>query len=289
MADKKPDATHMDAADPTSRAISGSSAPSALVGGVACLGMIALFALGLPSVLSEGLGSNPTIIFGLFFVPGLLLFPAMLFDRYRGRIARTLTLRSGESATLLPYRRMSRVGMYAVVTCNTAMFLLAPIAAGQIPSDAAGRGVIIFYVFALVAPFFAVLGIGFLGNRLIRKRSELGIGLGRNGIYHWSWLGGCFYPWKNVEKVLPSVQYGVPLIRLVPGRRWAPYGDLEENRFSERQWYLSKLARFGARGFSVDPAALLQILHFYHRHPELREELGTDAALERIRSADFAD
>lgn len=40
---------------------------------------------------------------------------------------------------------------------------------------------------------------------------------------------------------------------------------------------------------AVNPALPYYALHFYHRHLELRHELGTEASLRRMRQADFPD
>ncbi|MGH9199465.1 MAG: hypothetical protein ACRD1T_27510, partial [Acidimicrobiia bacterium] len=144
--------------------------------------------------------------------------------------------------------------------------------------------------FRSLAPLGSIMAlyfIAFLGSRIVRTRSELGIGMSQDGIYHWSWFGCCFIPWSAVERI-EAVSVKVPRICVVLRGDLHRSGDPEEGFISQLRLFRRNKNLIDPMFLAVNPAVSYDGLRFYHRHPELRVELGREASVERIRADNFA-
>lgn len=61
----------------------------------------------------------------------------------------------------------------------------------------------------------------------------------------------------------------------------------EESWLGRTDFFRRRRTRIEVGYLAVNPALAFYALRFYHRHPELRSELGTQAGLERLRSGDL--
>ena len=142
-----------------------------------------------------------------------------------------------------------------------------------------------------VAPMVGIAGAVLLGwvlGRVVAKRRELGVGLSPEGVYHWAWHGCCFYAWDWVVGIQPFLRGGA-LVRLDVVEPNVRSGNAEENWMAQSRSYRRKCTKLAASALTVNPGAAYIALVFYHRHPELRDELGGEKAVTRIQKMDFPD
>jgi len=192
---------------------------------------------------------------------------------------------------MFSYAWSIRTAFYAVQLAAAALLVAAPILADAIPSDGSSRNDW-FQRAAPYMPFVAIYFGAYLLSPLMRKRHWLGIGLSSAGVYHWSWFGCCFFRWEWISAVQAtgkSFGVGRHHILLTVAEPAHRSENREENWVSGFGFYRKKLRTIPAGFLSVNPASCYYALHYYLRHPEKRDELGTDAALERMRTLDFPD
>jgi hypothetical protein len=193
----------------------------------------------------------------------------------------------GQSAVLLPTLRAATMLMAIGLFLMSVPMVFFPWVMDRIPVSGSWRD----SQLRAWEPLMVVGGLALLGwlmCRLFRKRPELGIGLSPEGVYHWSWMGACFYPWDHIVSVRPRA-YRAPLVELgvrEPNDRSA---NAEENWVSKFHAYRRKLTQLLVNALAVNPGAAYIALVFYHRHPELRHELAGDEAVTRIQKLDFPE
>ncbi len=164
-------------------------------------------------------------------------------------------------------------------------FSALPVLAHAVSPDAPSRFYSRFLALTEIAPAFAALCAVFLVARIVRWRRPLGLALSPEGVYHWSWFGCRFRPWEKIHVIRSRERRG-PIIELFPhedGSERDP-ADSWLCRFGLFRDYMS---RINAGYLAVNPALAFYALRFYHVHPELRDELSTDAGVQRLRRADF--
>ncbi len=141
------------------------------------------------------------------------------------------------------------------------------------------------------APFMPIAGVAMLGwsmARVVRKRGELGVGLSPDGVYHWAWLGCCFYSWDWIRGVYPTGRHA-PLVELDVAEPSVRPDNAEENWVAQLDSHRRKSTKLMTHHLAVNPGAAYIALVFYHRHPELRHELASDAGVTRIQKMDFPE
>jgi hypothetical protein len=198
-----------------------------------------------------------------------------------------IRLRTGQSAVLLPTLRAATLLMAIGLFLMSVPMVFFPWLMERIPVSGSWRD----SQLRAWEPLMVVGGLALLGwlvCRLLRKRPELGIGLSPEGVYHWSWMGACFYPWECIVSVRPTA-YRAPLVDLAVREPNDRLANAEENWISNAQAYRRKLTRLLVTALAVNPGAAYLALAFYHSHPELRHELAGEKAVTRIRNLDFPE
>lgn len=231
-------------------------------------------------------GGFASLVFSQLFLVGLLamLFSGRYVVRRRGRDAvGLLRLHGGlRNATVMLCARSARNFAYAANLSLLVLFVSLPVMVQAIPPDASW----IDLRFRSVAPWAPVVGLYFvalLASGLVRKRRELGVGLSQDGIYHWSWFGCYFVPWSSVHDV-EAVNMKVPRIRVVLRGDHLRSDDPEESWISRLSFFRRKKNLIDPMFLAVNPAVSYEVLRFYHQHPELRDELGSNTSVDRIRA-----
>ncbi|MEQ7125511.1 hypothetical protein ABN034_13440 [Actinopolymorpha sp. B11F2] len=141
-------------------------------------------------------------------------------------------------------------------------------------------------------PIAAMVALAYVFSGVFRKRRQLGVGLSKSGVYHWSWFGCCFYKWEWIFEARAVAQgYGTGGLNIVldvhePAGR--PAND-EENWIADLDFFRKKRRVLTAGYLAVNPVLPYLALNFYLRHPEFRKELGTELASDRMKRLDFPD
>lgn len=234
-----------------------------------------------------GVGLGLLLIFVVMIALSLSVIAQM---GARGRGSRAAFLQeSGDSSvvTVFAYSAYGKGAQWSVWATLFALFLAMPAIVDAIPNDGSPRDTTV----RLVAPFFPIFALypaGILLSRLIRKRGVLGIGLSSEGVYQWWWFGCSFFAWDSIDAVRAMEQSALAMGLDVRESAARPVNE-EENVFGRWDYYRRKRRKVLVGYLGVNPAVAYLALAFYLRHPELRDELGTDASVERIRRVEFAE
>jgi len=136
-------------------------------------------------------------------------------------------------------------------------------------------GVILLLVAVPCPVFLAEVALGH-----VRSTSLV---LAPDGIRSRGWSAESYLPWISVRRVR-MVHHGFPEV-LVEGDEGAAWARRRTSRlFSFDRIPGSPRIEVDARRFAVDPELLHRFLTLYAEQPQLRRELGTPAAAERLRS-----
>jgi len=198
-------------------------------------------------------------------------------DHISGPEPDAVTLAQSSRATVA-YRLMVVAGVLAVAFL---MFLADDITPYGAPA-------ILVVKLAPLMPLLVVVPVATLFSRVVRKRKQLGLGLSPRGVYTWTWFGCCFFDWEWIADVR-AIERRQLLIELDVHEPLQRPLNPEENWIGQVDLFRRRRTKIQAGFLAVNPAAAFYALCFYHRHPELRHELGTQAGVDRIRGLDFPD
>lgn len=141
---------------------------------------------------------------------------------------------------------------------------------------------------SVIAGVLAVVFASLLGTVAIGRIRRGGVTLSSRGIAQRGWSFESSLDWAAIAGAMPAFN-GYPLI-LVIGYSNAVWARRNTTRF----WRIDRLPpvpmiEFDCRQFDVDPHILYNYVRTYVDNPELRSELGTEAAIVRARQPHSAD
>ncbi|MFR9752705.1 hypothetical protein ACL02S_16945 [Nocardia sp. 004] len=143
----------------------------------------------------------------------------------------------------------------------------------------------------LVAVPVALGAIVFLFYYLLwgNRRREF-VFLSGDGISQESGRSRKYISWADIAGVSPLIVNSSHVVRIIPVSDINIRVDTSE-RFIDRlqRGQLERSMDFYPWTLNVDPALFLHLVRFYWRHPDARHELGTDAAIGRIRRGALFD
>jgi hypothetical protein len=223
---------------------------------------------------------------GAFLAMGPSIYVVHLAGRRRNADRAAQLMVNYQTVVFLPFSRAAKVSYLFLSVVGLTALWSWPVLAWLIPPDGS-RSDSRLRLFAFVAPIFGLYFLGVLCSRLVRKRKEMGLGLGPDGIYYWTWFGCCFVAWDWIARINVASRTG-PGAQLIAGE------PLELPPNPEENWVARHFDRFRRKkhlinlGYlAVNPAIAYHALRFYHAHPEHRAELSTNAAVERIRQGNL--
>ncbi|WP_460524345.1 hypothetical protein [Flindersiella endophytica] len=227
-------------------------------------------------------------------VGSVISYDALHLSHTRGTAAvRLLPVRSSASQVVFaPYSRVWELAYQAFMIAMIALLWVFPWLADDLAGvgGASGRAALAF--FAQFGPYLTVFFVPYLFSYFIRGRHRMGVGLSTEGVYHWSWFGCVFTPWEKLRYVTAVSGRRLGMIKIHLGY---DEDDLSAGHVPEENW-LAQFSMFrdsrwmnhvGAGHLAIHPALAYWALTFYLEHPERREELGTQAAIDRFRRVDF--
>lgn len=206
-----------------------------------------------------------------------------------GQLNSVQLMESEASATTIWARRDFVALMYLLHLSGAAIFAVFPLAIDPTQTVTYPRHDWVMFA-APIMPIFCLYFLAYLMSPIIRRRKRLGLGLAPDGIYHWTWFGCCFYRWEWVTGIRPVGKFGY-VVKLAPWTEPDERSENAEENFAGRsRWYRRRVGiRIVVGGLNCHPALAYYALHYYSRHPEHREELGTGIATKRMRQVDFGD
>ncbi|WP_344678675.1 hypothetical protein [Saccharopolyspora taberi] len=193
----------------------------------------------------------------------------------------TITSYDGHAATEVRYSGAQFALLSALVACLAALSALATWDFARADDDVPAAPVAAALT-GLAAVFFVSFFVLAALGRLRRGR----IVLSQQGIHQEGRTFTSFLPWESFAGAKASYN-GTPEILVVAyaNAHW-------ERRQLTRVWKLDKLPpvpmiEINPTALAVDPTLLYHLVRFYLEEPSARAELGTDASLQRVRSAAF--
>ena len=208
------------------------------------------------------------------------LFGCVYWRPWRGEPAVRYVPNGTTGATEVRSRRSVFGLLVAMVGCGAAL--------------AVGAAVEVFVFssgFPWVSPVLALLGVpcvAFVVEVLLGRIRCGSLLLGPDGIRQRGWTLESYLPWVSVAGVRAD-HHGYPETWVLgtPTAAWA-------RRRTSRLFRLDRIPdapmiEVDSRRFDIDPVLLHRVLEFYARFPELRRELGSPRATERILQRDLAD
>ncbi|MGV0742270.1 hypothetical protein [Mycolicibacterium sp. XJ870] len=223
------------------------------------------------------------LLFALFMV---LVIAYSVVVRYRrvdlSAAVRTVE-RDGIPGTEIRYSAWHFTILVAVMGCGAIFCGMAAIEIFIHQDEGFPGGAVLLGALGVV---FASFGAAVIFGRIRRG----GITLSSQGIVHRGWSFESRLDWPAIAGVmLAFVGYtGLPVI-LVGGQANANW----VRRYTTRFWRIDRLPKvpmiqFECRRFDADPHILYDYVRAYVDNPELRSELGTEAALTRARQSHLA-
>jgi hypothetical protein len=224
---------------------------------------------------SHGAAVKYFLMFALVMVFVLAFLPAARSQRQKLPAAIRTVVRNGMPGTEIRYSArqlwvlVGTMGSFAVCCLTAAVELFIHQEAG-------------FPGAAVVPGLFGLLFASFVVAVALGRIARGEIVLSAQGMTQRGWSFESRLNWSAISGA-GAVDYGSPSI-LVTG-----YANAEwDRRYTARLWRIDRLPsapliEIDCRRFDVDPAVLHDYLKAYVDHPELRSELGTDAAIDRAR------
>ncbi|MGV9799099.1 hypothetical protein ACWDTP_13700 [Mycobacterium sp. NPDC003449] len=220
------------------------------------------------------------LLFALMLVL-IAAFPAVARCRRVGLPAAVRTVeRDGISGTEIRYSTWQFTILVALMACFAIFCSMGAVEIYIHQDEGFPGGSVLFGAFGVIfASFVAAVAFG----RIHRG----GVTLSTQGIVQRGWSFESRLDWSGVAGVTPAFN-GYPAI-LVIGYR----NIVWDRRYTTRFWRIDRLPpvpmiQFDCRQFNVDPYVLFNYVRAYIDNPELRAELGTDAALTRARQSPVA-
>lgn len=181
----------------------------------------------------------------------------------------------GIPGTEIRYSTLRFVILVALMGCLTVFCGMGAVEIFIHQDEGFPGGAVLIGAFGVVSAFFlAAVAFG-----RIRRG---GITLSSQGFAHRGWSFESRLDWPAVAGVMPAF-HGYPSVLVIgyPNVDWI-------RRNTTRFWRIDSLPpvpmiEFDCRQFDVDPRALYDYVLAYVDNPELRAELGTEAALARAR------
>lgn len=205
------------------------------------------------------------------------------------RSVRTRLQPDGIAALAFPYSFLATVAAFLVVV---------GLAAGVIPFLAAGLfsaldGDLFSWLWVLLFGLIGLFGLACLYGIARRRLVRGAVFLSPDGIVHRTWGADTAISWDAVLDVTPEESAAVTAYGNGPPSqviRLSPYANAKAT-YTPRSllWrparkVVNGTALISGTVLGVNPALVYHTLRFYHRNPNARAELGTDAAVRRVRA-----
>lgn len=222
------------------------------------------------------------VLFSCVLVSAILMPFAANARRNRLVSIRTMEW-NGVSATVIEHSRI----VFAVVT---TFFLagagLCLSAAADIFRHGGGGGIIVVGI--MLTLFGCVVGF-FLPMMLIGRIRRGRLVLTPNVIHQRGWSLESTLDWNSILTVRPVVLGNWVVVLLGhPAAQWERRATVPRG-LGWDGLPTTPMIEVHCHMHPIDPVLLYSLLRFYLENPGYRSELGTDAALERVKARDFGD
>jgi hypothetical protein len=189
----------------------------------------------------------------------------------------------GRRVTELRYSSLGFGALVLMMVCVTAFVLLAAVDFYfSIPGEVtAPLGATV--VFGLIGLFLASFLVLVATGRIQRGK----LVLSQRGIHQRGWTFSSFLPWESFAGMKASFDGQVEYV-LVVAYANAPW----EKRQIVKFWKIDKLPpvpmiAINCLSLAIDPNLVYWLVKFYVENPPARVELGTEAAIQRVRARAF--
>ena len=244
--------------------------------GLFCLGLAAFGVVLMAYSDYDSSGAVVTAMFGAFFVVvALVIYGGFLVRLRSAPPAPQSVVVEGEPALYLPRARLTAVGNCLLSGALALVFLGWAIVLGV---DSGWGGAVVLAIPAVVfllLPLFALTG----------RWASGGLWLTPTRLVHRAYGVRAWSTWDDIAKV-DAAPVGAPISQ-------APTTGVHtrdaHGSYTTPFFRNGKLAEAGRmtldlRDLPASPAGVVSLVSTYREHPDLRHELGTDAALARVHA-----
>jgi len=224
------------------------------------------------------------ILTPLFFgVAGLAIV-----TRLRVRSRRTTSVHSismpdaSGPALVIPYSLAFAVMYWVIVVTTIFLFLIIALVAVVGLASSGFRDAVLFVPAVVSVAFVAYLSwflVEVPRGRIVRGA----LILSPRGIYHRSWSFDNFLPWDSTVSVTAGDLDG-PLIRIAAREGVEPVFHRRTCMWKQPELKLAPHMAIRGMYLSINPALALHVLSYYLAQPDARQELGTEAGVDRVRN-----
>lgn len=248
-----------------------------------CVGVAAGVSIFLPGFNDDRaflLALAPPFCFG---VAGIAIVTRL---RVRSRPTTAVHLTSvsalGGPALVIPYSLALGVIYWAITATMIVFFLvLAVVAVVGLASAGFRDGALL--VAALVSTGFVVY-LSWFVIEVLRKRVVRGaLILSPRGIHHRSWSFDNFLPWDSAVSVTAGELDG-QLITVVADENAEPQFDRRTRMWKQPELKCAPHMAIRGMCLAINPALAFHALRYYLDQPGARQELATEAGVNRVRS-----
>lgn len=234
--------------------------------------------------------STMTYGFALAIVAAMFSAFGIANSRPRSRSLTVTTLFDGASANGLHIKvtRWRTYAMWIFIIVGLTFFLtrvaiiVQDLGSERTPDDSTSTGLAITQI--AMSLMFAGIFAGLIVY-LLNARGRIHLLLTPTGITYQDGRSRKSLKWSDIDHVEATFPNKITTTRLIAARDSAI--EVESRgllaRLSRKQYGCLDIPS----GFTIDPASLLYSIDFYARHPELRDELGSTASINRIARGDL--
>lgn len=185
---------------------------------------------------------------------------------------------SGEHGLVIPYSRA--LAATYVLLCATTLVLFAVITSVGAVSHARGGEL----GFVVICFGFVVYLCWTLVDIVTGRLAAGAVILTPSGIFHRSWAFDSYLAWDQAVSVWPG-QLDGQCITVAARSDAAPRFQRRSRLWKQPEYRRAPETAIRGMYLAIDPALAYHTVRFYHADPVARSELGTDAAVDRVRSA----
>ncbi|WP_157553186.1 hypothetical protein [Nocardia uniformis] len=211
------------------------------------------------------------------------LVPALRVRREKlpSRI-RVTTLSDGSVGLRIGVRPQWKPLMVTCLSLFAGMFLLRAILSALNASSASDPVMSGLNVLGVVISIFVVAAVTYTLAYMFFGRRPYFLAITETKVVHAAGKSTSALHWDEIDKIEPVLYANTHMVRVTSARRVG----IDVTTYDDRHRLTSAIDVIPVR-LDIDPPLLLALLRFYSRYPELRNELTSDAVVDRMRRADF--
>lgn len=198
---------------------------------------------------------------------------------------------TGRSGTLLPYVSSSKIillcwlSVGAVFVAVRALLVVSEMLTENHNSARSSVDVGSLVILLVLLAVIIFLLVSFFGGRGRRPGCVI---LDESGVFQEFGHTSRFIPWEDVGTVFATIENNTHMVRILPDTEKKISVESGRGVLDRMQrGYFERYMDIPAGVLGIDPPLLLYTVRFYWQNPAARDELRTEAAIERMRHGEL--